>query len=163
MQIRHILSLFVVVSQLSGGALAFALEPSHVKAIEELLELSNKQKSYEASVLGAFETSIANSGAQLPPDQKPKFDRAMARVKELVLSKMGWESMKPDIVAVYGAKFTEAELDAVLPLMRDPAMKAFVIKSAPLDAEAAKLGGEKIKGLQADIMKIVQEEMTKPE
>ena len=161
MQIRRFLSLFVIVSQLSGGA--FALEPGHTKAIEELLELSNTQKSYESSVIGAFESSIANSASQLPPDQKPKFDRAMTRVKELMLAKMGWAAMKPDIVALYGEKFTQAELEAVLPLMRDPAMKAFVAKSAPLAAEAAKLGGEKAKGMQAEIMKIVQEEMAKPQ
>ncbi len=144
---------------LQAGALA--LEPAHEKAIEELLELSNTAKSYESSVIGAFESSIANSAAQLPAEQKPKFDRAMTRVKELMIAKMGWETMKPSIVALYGATFTQAELEAVLPLMRDPAMKAFVAKSAPLAAEAAKMGGEKAKTMQADIMKIVQEEMSK--
>jgi len=140
---------------------AWALEPAHEKAIEELLELSNMAKSYEASVIGAFESSIANSAAQLPADQKPKFDRAMTRVKELMIEKMGWATMKPEIVALYGLTFSQAELEGVLPLMRDPAMKAFVAKSAPLAAEAAKMGGEKAKTLQAEIMKIVQEEMTK--
>jgi hypothetical protein len=85
----------------------------------------------------------------------------MTRVKELMIAKMGWETMKPSIVALYGATFSQAELEAVLPLMRDPAMKAFVAKSAPLAAEAAKMGGEKAKTMQADIMKIVQEEMSK--
>jgi hypothetical protein len=161
MQIRRLLSVIALVSQINGGA--WALEPAHTKAIEELLELSNTQKSYESSVIGAFEASIANSAAQLPPDQKPKFDRAMKRVKELMLSTMGWEAMKPDILALYGAKFTQAELEAVLPLMRDPAMKAFVAKSAPLAAEAAKLGSAKAQGMQAAILEIVKEEMAKPE
>jgi hypothetical protein len=159
MQISRLLP--VVVSVLSFQMGALALEPAHEKAIEELLELSNTAKSYEASVVGAFEASIANSAAQLPAEQKPKFDRAMTRVKELMIEKMGWATMKPEIVALYGATFSQAELEAVLPLMRDPAMKAFVAKSAPLAAEASKMGAEKAKGLQGEIMKIVQEEMAK--
>jgi len=159
MQITRFLPVVALVFTLQAGA--WALEPAHEKAIEELLELSNTAKSYEASVIGAFESSIANSAAQLPPDQKPKFDRAMTRVKDLMLAKMGWATMKPEIVALYGATFSQAELDAVLPLMRDPAMKAFVAKSAPLAAEAAKMGGDKAKALQSEIMTIVQEEMAK--
>jgi uncharacterized protein len=161
MQISRFFATAVLLMNLNPGALA--LEPGHVKAIEELLELSNTAKSYEASVIGAFESSIANSASQLPPDQKPKFERAMGKVRELMIAKMGWEAMKPEIVALYGATFTQAELEGVLPLMRAPEMKAFVAKSAPLAAEAAKLGGDKAKGLQAEIMKIVQEEMSKAE
>jgi hypothetical protein len=36
-----------------------------------------------------------------------------------------------------------------------------VAKSAPLAAEAAKMGGDKAKALQSEIMTIVQEEMAK--
>lgn len=136
-----------------------AVEPEHAAAIEELLELSNTKQAYEASVIGAFESSIAGAGSQLPEEQKPKFERAMKRVKDLMLEKLGWEVMKPEVVNLYAATFSLAELEAVLPLLRKPEMKAFVAKSAPLAAEAAKIGGEKARSLQPEIMKIVQEEM----
>lgn len=151
-------SLIALVLSFSG---AWAIEPAHQKAIEELLDLSNTKNAYESSVIGAFESSIKSSSQQVPEAQRPKFDKAMERIKVLMLEKMGWEAMKPDIVALYAKSFTLAELEAVLPLMRRPEMRAFVEKSAPLAAEAAKLGGERTRGLQPEIMKIVQEEMTK--
>jgi hypothetical protein len=140
---------------------AMALEPAHLKAVEELFELSKTQTNYESSVIGSFEASIANTASQLPEDQKPKFERAMVRVKDLMLSKLGWEAVKKEMMELYAAKFTQAELEAVLPLMRKPEMQAFVAKSGTLAAEAAKLGGSKAQALQPEIMKIVQEEMQK--
>ena len=144
-----------------GLTSASGVEPAHQKAIEELLELAKTQQTYESSVIGAFESSIKNSAQQIPEAQRPKFEKAMERIKVLMLEKMGWEAMKPDIVNLYASTFTLAELEAVLPLMRKPEMRAFVEKSAPLAAEAAKLGGERTKELQPEIMKIVQEEMLK--
>lgn len=153
--LRHPLCLLAILLALP----CLALEPNHAKAIEELLELSNTRQAYEASVIGAFEASIASTASQLPEDQKPKFERAMARVKQLMLEKMGWEVMKPEIVNLYGASFTQAELEAILPMMRTPEMRGFISKSAKLAASASKLGADKAHALQTEIMKIVQEEM----
>lgn len=136
-----------------------AIEPAHQKAIEELLELSGAKEAYDSSVIGAFEAPMANAANQLTEDQKPKFERAMERVKELALEKLGWEVMKPEIVELYAKTFSLEELEAVLPLMRKPEMKSFTAKVTPLGAEAAKIGASKAQSLQPEIIKIIQEEM----
>jgi len=138
-----------------------AVEPAHRAAIEKLMEISGQQASFETSIVTAFETSIQNSAAQMPAEQRPKFDRAIERVKALMIEEMGWEQVKGDLVEIYAKHFTQQQIEAILPLFEKPEMQLFVAKTSTIVAESSKMGGEKVQALTPKIMAIIQEEMSK--
>lgn len=156
------LRLIIAVSALAWFPVqAVAIEPDHQKLIEQLLVLNQNQAQYDASVIGSFEASIAGTAKALPPDQQEKFGKAMDRIKELLLQRLGWEVLKPDVIALYASRFTKEDLESVMPLLAKPEMQAFLAKQTGLNAEISKIAAEKSQSMQQEIMKIVQEEMMK--
>jgi hypothetical protein len=134
---------------------------SFVAAIEELFELSNQSEQYEIALVAGFETGLGNAAANMPAELKPKMDRAMAKVKEYMLKEMGWDKVKPDMIKLYSEHFNEEEIRSVIPLFQNPKMKSFVTKQMKLLPDSMQIGASKAAALQPQIMKIVQEEMSK--
>jgi len=156
------LRLFIAISAMAFPmSQATAVEPEHQKLIEQLLILNQNKEQYDAGVIGSFEASIANTAQALPPDQQDKFAKAMVRVKALLLERLGWEVLKADAIELYASRFTQAELEVVLPLLDKPEMQAFLAKQTGLNTELSKIAAEKSQAMQPEIMKIVQEEMMK--
>jgi hypothetical protein len=140
------------------------LTPSHQAAIEKLLVALNVQKQFESNLILGFETGMGATSDQikaLPPEQQAKFARGIEKVKAAMMEQMGWEKLKPQILAVYAKNFTEQEAKDVTALMESPAGQLFVTKQVPLAAEMMKETQGKMKILQPQIMQIMQEEMTK--
>jgi hypothetical protein len=155
------LRLLVALSTVALCQHASAVEPAHQQLIERLLVLNQNKEQYEAGVIGSFEASIANTAKSLPPDQQEKFGKAMERVKALIVERLGWEVLKVDVIELYAKRFTQEELEAVLPLLDKPELQAFLVKQTSLNSELSKIAAEKSQVMQPEIMKIVQEEMMK--
>lgn len=146
---------------LMTSATVSAVEPGHRVAIEKLMELSGQKTSFETSIISAFESSIQSSAAQMPAEQRPKFDRAIERVKTLMTEEMGWEQVKGSLIEIYAKHYTQAQIEAVLPLFEKPEMQFFVGKTSTIVAESSKMAAEKSQSLAPKIMAIIQEEMSK--
>jgi uncharacterized protein len=155
------LRLLVALSTVALCQHASAVEPAHQQLIERLLVLNQNKEQYEAGVIGSFEASIASTAKSLPPDQQEKFGKAMERVKALMVERLGWEVLKVDVIELYAKRFTQEELEAVLPLLDKPELQAFLVKQTSLNSELSKIAAEKSQVMQPEIMKIVQEEMMK--
>lgn len=140
------------------------LTAPHQAAIEKLLTVLQVQKQFESNLILGFEAGMGGSSEQiksLPQEQQDKFAKGMEKVKAVMLEQMDWAKLKPQIVAIYGKNFTEQEAKDVTALMESPAGQLLLGKQITVAADLMKETQEKMKVLQPQIMKIMQEEMTK--
>lgn len=140
------------------------LAASHQAAIEELMSVMQVQKQFEASLVAGFEAGLGSSSDQiksLPQEQQDKFNNAIVKVKAVLLEMMSWEKMKPDLVEVYGKTFSEQEAKDVIAHMETPVGQMIVSKQAGMVASVMQMTQAKTQAIMPQVMKIMQEEMTK--
>ncbi|WP_395749444.1 DUF2059 domain-containing protein [Prosthecobacter sp.] len=156
-----ILATFAALSLCTAQA---EVAPSHAAAIEKMFAVMKIDAQYEANLISSFESGIGISEDQikaLPQEQQDKFKSAMTKVQAKLMSTMGWSTMKADMINAYAQVYSEKEATDITELMGSPAGQVFVSKQATLLKEVMKMTQEKMKGLQPEITRIVQEEMTK--
>lgn len=140
------------------------LAASHQAAIEKLMSVMQVQKQFEASLVAGFEAGLGGSSEQiksLPQEQQDKFNNAIVKVKAVLLEMMSWEKMKPDLVEVYGKTFSEQEAKDVIAHMQTPTGQMIVSKQAGMVASVMQMTQAKTQAIMPQVMKIMQEEMTK--
>jgi hypothetical protein len=140
------------------------LADSHRASIEKLIAVLKVQEQFEASLVAGFEAGLGSSSDQiksLPQEQQDKFNNAITKVKAVLLEMMSWEKMKPDLVEVYGKTFSEQEAKDVIAHMETPVGQMIVSKQAGMVASVMAMTQEKTKAIMPQVMKIMQEEMTK--
>lgn len=140
------------------------LTPSHQAAIEKLLTVMQVQKQFESNLLLGFDAGMGSTSEQiksLPQEQQDKFAKGIEKVKAVMMEQMGWEKIKPEIVAAYGKNFSEQEAKDVAAMMESPAGQVLASKQVTVAADLMKVTQEKMKVLQPQIMQIIQSEMTK--
>jgi hypothetical protein len=140
------------------------LADSHRASIEKLIAVLKVQEQFEASLVAGFEAGLGSSSDQiksLPQEQQDKFNNAITKVKAVLLEMMSWEKMKPDLVEVYGKTFSEQEAKDVIAHMETPVGQMIVSKQAGMVASVMAMSQEKTKAIMPQVMKIMQEEMTK--
>ena len=158
-------TLIVLSSLLAGispvSAQQEKVSPSHRAAIEKLFEASQQKDQYEVAMIAGFESAMGPIRKTMPPAEAAKFDQVMVKVRDFMVEKMGWEVIKPELVEVYAKHVSEAEIKAVMPHISSPAMQTLISKQIVLLPEASALGARKAQELQPEIMRIVQEEMSR--
>lgn len=140
------------------------LSDSHRASIEKLIVVLQVQKQFEASLVAGFESGLGGSSEQikaLPQEQQDKFNNAIVKVKAVLLEMMSWEKMKPELIEVYGKTFTEQEAKDVTAHMETLVGQMLVAKQAAMVANVTEMTQEKTKAIMPQVMKIMQEEMTK--
>jgi len=140
------------------------LTPSHQAAIEKLLTVMQVQKQFESNLLLGFDAGMGNTSEQiksLPQEQQDKFAKGIEKVKAVMMEQMGWEKIKPELIAAYGKNFSEQEAKDVAAMMESPAGQVLVSKQVTVAADLMKVTQEKMKVLQPQIMQIIQAEMSK--
>jgi hypothetical protein len=140
------------------------LTPSHQAAIEKLLTVMQVQKQFESNLILGFEAGMGGTADQikaLPQEQQDKFAKGIEKVKAIMLEQMGWEKIKPELIAAYGKNFNEQQAKDVTALMETPAGQVLISKQVTVAADLMKVTQEKMKVLQPQIMQIIQTEMTK--
>ena len=140
------------------------LAASHQAAIEKLMSVMQVQKQFEASLVAGFEAGLGSSSDQiksLPQEQQDKFNNAITKVKAVLLEMMSWEKMKPELIEVYGKTFSEQEAKDVIAHMETPVGQMIVSKQAGMVASVMQMTQAKTQAIMPQVMKIMQEEMTK--
>lgn len=143
---------------------AAELTASHQASIEKLLTALQVQKQFESNLILGFEAGMGVTSDQIkamPEEQQKKFATGIDKVKTTILEQMGWAKLKPEVVEIYGKNFTEQEANEVTALMESPAGQLLLGKQITVTADLMKVTQEKMKVLQPQIVKIIQEEMTK--
>ncbi|WP_395738203.1 DUF2059 domain-containing protein [Prosthecobacter sp.] len=138
--------------------------PSHAAALEKMFAVMKMDQQYEASLVAGFESGLGMSGDQiksLPQEQQDKFNAAIAKVKIKLMEMMGWAQMKGEMMEAYAKVFSEKEVNDITAMMDSPTGQMLVSKQVIMVSEAMKRTQSKMQGILPEIMKIVQDEMTK--
>jgi hypothetical protein len=161
-----LMKLFITLAAvvLTFSPLHAELSDSHRATIEKLMTVLQVQKQFEASLVAGFESGLGASADQikaLPQEQQDKFNNAITKVKAVLLEMMSWDKMKPDLVEVYGKTFSEQEAKDIIAHMETPVGQMIVAKQAGMVASVMQMTQAKTQAIMPQVMKIMQEEMTK--
>ena len=160
MKLLRLLLVLIVAATLTGRA--GASPESQRAAMERLFKVMKLDKQYETSMLAGFEAGLGMSGdtlSKLPPEQKAKMEKGVAKIKARMVEMMGWEVIKDDMAALYMKKFSEAEAVAIAKMLETPTGQMMISKQLELLPEGMKLGQRKAQALMPEIMRIMTEEM----
>jgi hypothetical protein len=149
---------------LSLAPLAWSDEASKRAKIEEVLVLTNAPAMYkqmaEQSVSGALSSvrsMLKQMDADLPKEASAMIDEFTAQTESLILERMSWEKLKPDMMAIYAEAFTEDEISGVIEFYRSPAGQALLKKMPALASKLIQFGQERADKLLPDIMARAEE------
>lgn len=140
------------------------LTASHQAAVEKLLVVMQVQKQFENNLILGFESGLGANSEQIksmPQEQQQKFAAGIEKVKAAMMQEMGWEKLKPEVVAIYGKAFSEQEAKDAAALMDSPAGQLVIGKQVGMASDMFKIAQDKMKLLMPQIMQIMQAEMTK--
>ncbi len=135
----------------------------HRASVVKMLEVSKVKEQSVTAMNSAFDTQMKAALKTMTEEQKVKMQRAITRIRALMAEALSWEVLEPKLVDIYSKKFSQEEIDAIIPLLSKPEMQTFLTKQIQLIPETSAIGAEATVGLQAKIQAIVMEELSKPE
>lgn len=97
---------------------AFADSASHAGSAERFLQLANADRlavPVYAQVQQMFAQRFAE--AQAPDTKKALLERYQAQANTALDKAIGWDKLKPDLVALYTSQFSETELNQLIDFM----------------------------------------------
>jgi hypothetical protein len=144
----RLLSAVAIATVVASTALADA--KSQRKAAEEMLNAMG----VEAQMTKAIDIQIeaqAKTAPQLKEPMKKFFDKHT-----------GYASMKEEIITNYAEAFTEKELKEITAFYKTPVGKKLAGKLPELSGKSMELGGKRVMENQAELIKILTDEMSKP-
>jgi hypothetical protein len=146
--------LFVVCAQ--------AATPAHIAKINKLFEVLQMQKLYEAGLqaqVDAMNRMMPMEG--MTADQRAKMEASMKKVKDLMLTEIGWAKVKDEFVNVYASHISEDEADKIIKLLDSETGKLFVSKQLVVVPESSTIVQSKTQALAPKIMAIMMQDAAK--
>lgn len=131
---------------------AFADEKSHRAAAEDLLESANMEKTAETIIDQAVAAQVKTN---------PKLKPLEGVMKKFFTKHLGYSAMKEDMIKIYVAEFTEAELKQIAAFNRTPAGKKVLEKMPALMQKGIELGLKRMQENQAELEEMIEEELKK--
>ena len=129
-------------------SLMYASGNGAVKSAEKLLEAMEMDKNYER---------LMEQMADMQVRQNPAFANKKEAVIAFFDKYMGYEKLKPDLVAMYADVFNEQELNDLVAFYKTPTGKKSVSVMPELAQKGSQLGMNKVMPHIDELIKIVQE------
>lgn len=141
---------------------AYAASPTP-ESIERLMAISQVDKLFDGikpQMEGMMQsmTDQATKGAKIGPDEKKILDKYRANVIAVVMAEMSVERMKPTVVQIYGANFSQEEVDGIIAFYETPVGQS-MIRKMPQVMQAVMQEMPKLMGPSMEKMKKLSEEM----
>jgi hypothetical protein len=124
-------------------------EASHRRAAERLLEVAGSATLMSSTIDVLLEAQI-RSTPQLAP-----FADVLRRFLDQYMS---FEALKEELLALYVADFTEAELDELAAFYRTPTGAKAIARLPILMARGGQIGERRMRANQAELVRMIQEE-----
>jgi hypothetical protein len=134
---------------LLGGGPAAAEEDSHRRAAERLLEAAGTRATMDSAIDLMMQAQI-RSTPQIAP-----FEGVL---RTFLDRHVGYAAMKDELVSLYVADFTEAELDELAAFYRTPTGAKAVARIPILMSRGSQIGERRVRANQAELVRMVQEE-----
>ncbi|MGI8821507.1 MAG: DUF2059 domain-containing protein [Chthoniobacterales bacterium] len=132
---KSLLPLFLAALVCAAPVSARADEASHRKATETLLGLMEMETLLSQSV---------NQMLQLQVQQNPGLALYQAEMKAFLGKYMSWSNLKDDMVKIYMAEFSEAELKELTAFYQTPVGRKTVQRMPALMAKGAEMGQKRV-------------------
>lgn len=142
-----------------GASLALALflavgtaaadEASHRRAAERLLDAVGTQTTMESAIDLMMQAQL-RSTPQLAPFE--------GIVRTFLDRYVSFASMKDELVSLYVADFTEAELDELAAFYRTPTGAKAIARIPVLMSRGSQIGERRVRANQAELVRMIQEE-----
>jgi len=137
---------------------AFADSASHAGSAERFLQLANADRlavPVYAQVQQMFAQRFAE--AQPPDTKKALLERYQAQANTALDKAIGWDKLKPDLVALYTSQFSEAELNQLIDFYESPLGKKMLSKLPELNARSAQLTQVKLESAVPEVNNLLSE------
>lgn len=137
---------------------AFADSASHAGSAERFLQLANADRlavPVYAQVQQMFAQRFAE--AQAPDTKKALLERYQAQANTALDKAIGWDKLKPDLVALYTSQFSEAELNQLIDFYESRLGKKMLSKLPELNARSAQLTQVKLESAVPEVNNLLSE------
>lgn len=125
---------------------------SHIRAVEHLLEVENMRQVMETQGTNMLQQEI-----KAAPQLAPYADI----LKQFAEKYGGYDAMKPDIVKVFAAKFTESELNQLSDFYKTDLGKIVMQRMPEVMTELQGTVMERTRAATPELMAAIQDRMTK--
>lgn len=140
----------------SGQALADAA--SHAADTEKFLLLMRADKltvPVYAQVQHMFAQRFAE--AKAPQSQQSVLESYQARANAALDRAVGWERLKPELVRLYTASFSEQEIGELIEFYESPLGRKVMEKMPALTAQSAQLTQAKLEQAVPEVNKLIED------
>jgi len=139
---------------------AIAATDSHKKAAEELLIVTNAEKTMER-VYPQMETMFKNiiKQSNIPAENVEIAERYLQRIMELVMDEISWEKLKPQLIEIYLEVYSESELNEIVAFYKSPTGQKFIAKMPELMTATMKINQTNLQRIMPKIQAMSEEMM----
>ncbi len=127
--------------------LAHASPERHLKAVHELFQVMEVEKS----VNGSLDATASMLAAQTEDPGKAK-----PRMQKFVLATVGFKAIEEDMAKIYQKYFAETEVQDLIKFYKTPAGKKFARIQPLLFKEGAQIAQTKLMAKQEELQKIIE-------
>lgn len=150
---RICMSLAALGLMLAGASwAAWADEKSHLAAAEEFLRAANT----EQTMLATIDQMLA---VQLKAN--PQLEPVKDVMKNFFAKHLSYSALKDDLIKVYMAEFTEAEMKEIAAFYRTPTGKKTIEKMPVLMQKGAELGMKRVQDNLAELKQRIEKALKK--
>jgi len=139
-----------------ASAPTLAASASHEAKAERFLELVNADRltvAVYAQVQQMFAQRFAE--AQAPESRKAVLERYQTKADAELDKAIGWGKLKPEMVDLYAAEFSEKELAELIAFYQSPLGSKVLTKLPQLNAHSARLTQAKLEGAVPHVNKLL--------
>lgn len=148
---------------LAASSSAAAADPARVERYIELTRMQQTMAQMPAMMLASAEQSLLQSATArgLDDTQRAKARELLAVQFAGVAEVLSWDSMKPELAALLGETFADAELDAANAYLSSPEGQSIVAKQPQLMQQSIAIAqrrtAEVMPGLKAEIQRVMRQ------
>lgn len=132
----------------AASSRAWADEKSHRAAAEELLKATNVDQTMTA----AIDQMLA-----LQLKANPKLEPVKDVLKKFLAKHLNYAVLKNDLIRLYTAEFTEAELKEIAAFYRTPTGKKAIEKMPVLMQKGAELGAKRVQDNLPELKQMIEQ------
>jgi len=135
---------------------ASAASASHAAQAERFLKLANADRltvPVYAQVQQMFAQRFAE--AQAPESKKASLERYQSQADAALDKAIGWDKLKPELVAIYTSEFSESELKQLNEFYESALGKKMLAKLPELNARSAQVTQSKLESAVPQVNKLL--------
>lgn len=128
---------------LATPGLAHADEASKKAKVEQILVITHSDKTFNMMVENGMKQgeqaamSLFGDPSQMSAKDKEILANFESKMLATFKAESGWETMKPELVALYAKTYTEEEIDSILAFYKSPAGQAMIEKTPEIIAQSS--------------------------